>query len=222
MVKLKIVTAQLFPSATPRFDRIDVMKSEDPGQVRFQDGCYSIAELLEKYRPLLKLLAARQLDEVLGARLSASDIVQQTQLEAFRDHGLFRGNSEPQFVAWLKTILRHNVSQATHTHIVAKKRSVKRERSLAQHESNRQCEDVVAKQGTASARIIQGESAVMLARAMEKLTQEQFDAVRLRYLEGCSLASICDRMGRSESAVAGLLKRGLRGLRGILCNEMDA
>ena len=69
------------------------MKSEDPAKLRFTDGCRSIAELLEKYRPFLRLLAARQLDEKLGARLSASDIVQQTQLEAFRDCGLFRGES---------------------------------------------------------------------------------------------------------------------------------
>jgi len=32
-------------------------------------------------------------------------------------------------------------------------------------------------------------------------------------LEGMSLKNISDRMGKSEMAVAGLLKRGLQGLR---------
>jgi len=35
----------------------------------------------------------------------------------------------------------------------------------------------------------------------------------MRYLEGMSLKEISDRMDKSEMAVAGLLKRGLQGLR---------
>ena len=196
------------------------MKSEDPAEVRFKDGCHSIAELLDKYRPFLRLLAARQLDENLAARLSASDIVQQTQLEAFRDCGLFQGESEQQFVAWLKKILSNNVSQATHTHIVAKKRSVKREQALLSEEMSRN-PGVTDKQESPSAKIIQGESAVVLAQAMTELTDDQFEAIRLRYLEGLSIASIAKRIERSETAVAGLLKRGLRALRNKLCLKSD-
>jgi hypothetical protein len=42
---------------------------------------------------------------------------------------------------------------------------------------------------------------------------DQREAIRLRHLEGWTLAALAERFGRSESAVAGLLKRGLRGLR---------
>jgi RNA polymerase sigma-70 factor (ECF subfamily) len=35
----------------------------------------------------------------------------------------------------------------------------------------------------------------------------------MRYLEGQSLKQIADRMSKTEMAVAGLLKRGLQGLR---------
>ena len=93
---------------------------------------HSVADLLEEISTeYLRLLAARQLDVSLATRLSASDIVQQTQLEAFRDFGLFRGHTEEQFVGWLKSILTNNVAQATHTHILAKKRTVRREQSPA-------------------------------------------------------------------------------------------
>jgi RNA polymerase sigma-70 factor (ECF subfamily) len=53
----------------------------------------------------------------------------------------------------------------------------------------------------------------VLAQAVETLPEDQREAIRLRYLEGWSLAQIAEHFDRSQVAVAGLLKRGLRGLR---------
>jgi RNA polymerase sigma-70 factor (ECF subfamily) len=58
-----------------------------------------------------------------------------------------------------------------------------------------------------------GEAAARLAEAIESLPEDQREAIRLRHLEGWTLEQLAVRFGRSESAVAGLLKRGLRGLR---------
>jgi RNA polymerase sigma-70 factor (ECF subfamily) len=48
------------------------------------------------------------------------------------------------------------------------------------------------------------------------LPDAQRDAVVLHYWQGLALAAIAGQMGRSPSAVAGLLQRGLKTLRGIL------
>lgn len=40
--------------------------------------------------------------------------------------------------------------------------------------------------------------------------------MRRIYYDGLPIAVIVERMGRSETAVAGLLKRGLSGLRDLL------
>ena len=58
-----------------------------------------------------------------------------------------------------------------------------------------------------------GETAVRLAQALATLPPDQHEAVRLRHLEGWSMQQLTAHFGRSETAVAGLLKRGLRGLR---------
>jgi RNA polymerase sigma-70 factor (ECF subfamily) len=179
--------------------------------------------LLEKYRPWLKILASRALDPIVSARLSGSDIVQQTCLEAHRDFQHFRGQTEPELIAWLGRMLSHNIAEATQVHVLAEKRSVRLEHNAADVESP----EVVAELAAAglsspSSREMRSEQAVRLAEAMRELPQDQFEALRLRYLEGCSLVQIAARMERSEAAVASLLKRGLQGLRSRRpCEEDD-
>ena len=60
---------------------------------------------------------------------------------------------------------------------------------------------------------MRGELAVRIAKEVERLPDDQREAVRLRHLEGWSLAQLAQHFGRGESAVAGLIKRGLRALR---------
>jgi RNA polymerase sigma-70 factor (ECF subfamily) len=64
-----------------------------------------------------------------------------------------------------------------------------------------------------SQRMMRDEAAVVLSACLEQIPETQRDAIRLRYLEGMALKEISDRMQKSEMAVAGLLKRGLRALR---------
>ena len=66
---------------------------------------------------------------------------------------------------------------------------------------------------------MKGERAVRLAIMLGKLPEVQREAIRLRYLEGRTLQQIAESIGRSEMAVAGLLKRGLRSLRDLSGTE---
>ena len=66
---------------------------------------------------------------------------------------------------------------------------------------------------------MKGERAVRLAIMLGKLPEVQREAIRLRYLEGRTLQQIAKSIGRSEMAVAGLLKRGLRSLRDLSGTE---
>jgi RNA polymerase sigma-70 factor (ECF subfamily) len=65
------------------------------------------------------------------------------------------------------------------------------------------------------------EAGIRLQQAIDELPDHQREAVRLRHLQGWSLAQIAALLDRSEVAVAGLLKRGLRRLRDGLreCSE---
>ena len=63
----------------------------------------SLGRLLEMYTAYLKLLARVQIGRRLQGKLDASDLVQDTFVAAHRSFGLFRGQSEAEFTAWLVT-----------------------------------------------------------------------------------------------------------------------
>ncbi len=175
-------------------------------------------ELLDRFRPYLNVIAQRLLDERLKGRMDYSDVVQATYLEASRDFEAFRGDSIETFLAWLRHILRNNISTAHQEHLATQKRSAKLEitmNSIGSYGSSpMQFEQLIpAETSSPSQRMMRSEGAAILAACIEGLPRAQGDAIRMRYLEGMSLKGISERMKKTEMAVAGLLKRGLQGLR---------
>src|SRR5438034_603204 len=93
----------------------------------------SLGALLELYRNYLHLLARTQIDLHLQGRADASDLVQETFLDACRDFGQFRGQTEVELVAWLRKILVYNLARLVQKQVGTQKRNVRREVSLEQH-----------------------------------------------------------------------------------------
>lgn len=175
----------------------------------------ALGELLIRYRPYLRILAQRHMDGAIRERIDPSDVVQQTSLEAHRGIQRFRGDSEGEWVAWVRKILENNAAQAIRRHLLTQKRSARREVHL--DESNSAVHSVKgglrSREVSPSRRALNSERAVKLALMLHHLPDSQREAIRLRYLEGRSLQEMAEQFGRSETAVAGLLKRGLRNLR---------
>jgi DNA-directed RNA polymerase specialized sigma24 family protein len=67
---------------------------------------------LDRFRNRLRLLAEIELSPRLRVKEDASDIVQQTLLEAHRDLPAYRGQTDAELFCWLKTILAHKRGQA--------------------------------------------------------------------------------------------------------------
>jgi RNA polymerase sigma-70 factor (ECF subfamily) len=63
---------------------------------------------------------------------------------------------------------------------------------------------------------MQAEVVLQLIRALDTLPADQREAIRLRYFDSWTLERIAAHMNRSLTSVAGLLKRGLKSLRGKL------
>ena len=198
------------------------MSAADPEELlkRTRQGDEDAWErLLDEVVPYLHVMAQRELSGAIRTRVDPSDVVQQTCLEAHRDLAGFRGTATPELLAWLRRILSHNVANFIAEHVVAQKRSVRREqpRGSVDPDDPETTRIVIASSASSpSQRAMRGEDALRLARALDKLPPDQRDAVRLRHLEGWTLAQMAEWFGRSEVAVASLLKRGLQSLRNHL------
>ena len=170
---------------------------------------------LERFRSYLLLLARVRLDPLVRAKVGASDVVQQTLLEAHRDVAQLRGRTVGEQAVWLRQILARNLANVVRD-LRRDRRNVGRERPLqaALDESASRLEAwLAAEQSSPSQQAERHERAVRLAEALAGLPENQREAVVLRHWHGCSLVEIGERLGCTTAAVTGLLHRGLRKLR---------
>ena len=170
---------------------------------------------LARFRDYLLLLARRRLGRQLQAKLDASDVVQQTLLEAHRDWPQLRGQGTAVQAAWLRQMLARNLANAARD-LGRAKRDVARERSLqAALDESASCLEqwLAAEQSSPSQQAERHERALRVAEALAGLPEAQREAVVRRHWEGQSLAEIAQHLHCSTAAVAGLLHRGLKNLR---------
>lgn len=168
---------------------------------------------LESFRNYLMVLARLQLGPELQAKLDPADLAQETLLKAHRSRDRFRGCSEAECLAWLRTILVRTLTDAARKHAP---RAGAREQSLeaALDQSSRRLEAILAADQTSpSQKASRDEQLLRLADALAALPEDQRLAVELRHLHGLATAEIARRMNRTVAAVGGLLQRGLRTLR---------
>ena len=171
--------------------------------------------IVEQLRPLLRQLAARQLDSGLRRRVEPSDVVQESLADAWKARAGFKGRSRSELVAWLQAILEHNVRDVVREHVEADKRSVRQERSLDELRSSGAARpDVfISAELSPTSRLVRREALARLMQFLDELPPRQRDAVRMRYIERRTLNEIAVHFGLSENAAAQLLARGLSNLR---------
>jgi RNA polymerase sigma-70 factor (ECF subfamily) len=61
-------------------------------------------------RNYLAVVARAEIGSWLQAKVDASDLVQQTLLDAHRGLANFRGHNEAEWLGWLRQILSHNAA----------------------------------------------------------------------------------------------------------------
>ena len=83
-----------------------------------------IGRLLDSFRPLLQQLAKRKISSRLQARMSESDLIQETMLSACQGLKGFQGNSQGEFQCWLLRILRSRLIDGLRRHLMAECRMV--------------------------------------------------------------------------------------------------
>ncbi len=185
-----------------------------------------LGPLLDQYRNYLRLVARSQLDSHLAARTSPSDVVQETFLQACHHFHDFRGSSEPELLAWLRTILVRNMVAAFHRNYSVKKRDVRRSISLEEigrnvDQSASQLATLVDASGNSpSSRAQREELTLTVVERLAGLPVDYRDVIVLRNLEGFSFSEVAERMSRTPDAVRKLWARAIRKLQ-LACEDLE-
>lgn len=172
----------------------------------------ALGQALEAYRRYLLQIAQQQLDEGLRAKGGASDLVQETFLEAQRDFPQFRGSSEEEFRAWLRGLLLHRAANFRRQYR-GLKRDAHREVGLQAGASSDDRAAALAANGLSpSGQTMALEEAQMLRRALEQLPEDYQKVLTLRYFEDRTFEEIGPLMQRTANAARLLWLRAIERL----------
>ncbi|HEY1599611.1 MAG TPA: sigma-70 family RNA polymerase sigma factor [Pirellulales bacterium] len=179
-----------------------------------QDGSYAaIGQLFDLYRDYLLRVANEELETDLVPKVAASDLVQETFLQAARDFRKFIGTSEGELKAWLRQILIHNLLDAQRRYHHAQKRAVALEVPLAGA-----CSSAIARPELASSSpspsecVVTSEQRELVHAALRRLPPDHAQVIQLRTFAGLPFDLIGDAMGRSGDAVRKLWVRAIERL----------
>jgi RNA polymerase sigma-70 factor (ECF subfamily) len=159
----------------------------------------------------------------LQGKLDASDVVQQTVLQAHARRDQFRGSTEGEWLGWLRAILANVLGTVTREFETAS-RNVSRELSLETEleRSSARLERIIAlDQSSPSGVAVHAEELFRLSQALVRLPEDQRYAVELHHLKGLTVAEVAAELGRTRPAVVGLLFRALKRLRELLAEDEE-
>lgn len=176
----------------------------------------AIGQLLEHFRSYLKLIASHEIGSKLGAKLDASDVVQDTFLDAHRYFENFQGESVTQFTAWLRSVMAGVMANYMRRYLGTKARDIRLEKQLAADLDNSAAmlsELLVASISSPSQNIMRDEQTVQLAKAMSNLSADYQSVLTLRHIEGLTFPQIATRLNRTVDSVEKLWLRAVVQLR---------
>lgn len=179
------------------------LSRHEPGRIEDEaDASLAGRRAVYAYRSYLRQLADEWVGGELRQRVDPSDVVQEALLKGTARLGEFRGESDAEFAAWLKEILRNVVTDFARHHL-AEKRDLRRDGPLQ--------EPVVAHDPSPSASVRQREEIERVQAALQALPEDQRRAIELR-IEGLGFGEIGAALGRSADAARMLWGRAITRL----------
>lgn len=175
----------------------------------------SLGEVLQSFRNYLLLLADDELGNEVKVKVSPSDVVQDSFLEARQDFARFAGSTPEQFHAWIRRILLNNIANVLRDFCRTARRDISRETRLGDSQAGRIPDNnsVISPSGAA----IYQEELDKLQNALTRLPAHYQEVIHLRNYERASFADIGQHLKRSAAAAHKLWIRALE----MLQQELD-
>jgi RNA polymerase sigma-70 factor (ECF subfamily) len=176
-------------------------------------------KLIAASRGFLWSLALREVPSDLRPKVSASDLVQDSLLEAHRDFSGFDGTHPQEFYAWLKRILLNNLANSQRRYRKLK-RELKREVPLVTFtdDDSGRMPDLPHPDPSPSKLVMSAEREKRVEEALAKLPSNYREVISLRHREHLSFGEIAAKLKRTDVAVRKIWSRAIERLQ----QELDA
>ena len=175
-------------------------------------------QLFALCRSYLGFVARSQVETWLRRKVDASDLVQETMLEAYRDFDRFQGGTEQEWLAWLKRILAHNAADFVRRYHGTAKREAGREVPFRDPDDSlaRGAPEPAADQPTPSQEFLQIDTELRVTAALAELPEDYQEVIVLRNLQRLPFNEVAERMNRTRPAVQMLWMRAIKKLQEVM------
>jgi RNA polymerase sigma-70 factor (ECF subfamily) len=180
----------------------------------------AVNTLLEQHRERLMRMVTIRMDPRVATRVDASDVVQDSLLEAHEKLEEYAKKRPLPFYPWLRQIAWQRIMHTHERHIHTEKRSVVREqiaRMTLSNDSVFGLAEHLADGGTSpSGGAMREELQRRVRAALDELSPRDGEVLVMRYLEHMSVSEISATLRISENAVRMRQLRALKKLRKTL------
>jgi RNA polymerase sigma-70 factor (ECF subfamily) len=175
--------------------------------------------LLERHQRGLRAFVELRLDPQLRARLNASDVVQEANLEAIRRLPDFLRRRPMPFRLWLRKTAHERLLMLRRRHLGAKRRAVRREVQLPDASSQALANLLLARGSSPSDHLDKKDLAQRVQQALAGLTETDRELLLMRNYEGMEYEEIACILGIESAAVRKRHGRALLRLHAALKNR---
>ncbi len=180
----------------------------------------AVNDLIERHREALRRMVAARMDRGMAGRVDASDIVQETLIEAHRRLGDYIKDGPMPFHLWLRQIAKDRLIDAHRRHR-AQRRDVGREQPLAvAGRADQSSLDLAAQlcdmELTPAANALRKELEARFWSALDTLDEPDREIVLLRHQEQLGNGEVAELLGLSPAAAGMRYLRAIRRLRTAL------
>ena len=180
----------------------------------------ALQRLMVEYHAPLRAAVEKALDGDLARRLESDDLMQEAYAAAFVAIADCHFDTPAAFYRWLETVALNQARNARRAQR-AKKRDVAREQR-ADRTAATSYPDLIARLSagdtTPSRLVARTEASAAVLSSLARLPEDQREAIRLRFLEDMSVSEVARCLGKTDAAIHGLCRRGLRGLREFMAS----
>ena len=177
--------------------------------------------LLVKHRERLKKMVSCRMDPRLAARVSPSDVVQETMMTAAKDLSSYAKARPMPFYPWLRRLAWNRLMDLQRRHVYRKKRAVGREEQAAPmtDQSLYELAKRLVGHGPSPSRAAQTrETRERLRAALDELEPTQREVLLLKYVEDMTLAEAASVLEISVDAAKMRHLRAVQRLRTVLAD----